>query len=122
MEIALSSIESEYTGLSYVLCKAIPIMILLKEFWSQGINLNACTPQIKYKVFEDNSGALEIASIHKYRFRTKHSNIKLHHFYNYVTREDIKIKAIDTTNQLADYLTKLVNHNMLTYLHKKVIG
>ena len=35
-EIALSSTESEYTGLSYVLHEAIPLMALLKELKEQG--------------------------------------------------------------------------------------
>ena len=35
MEIALSSAESEYTGLSYALCKAIPLMTLLEELKEQ---------------------------------------------------------------------------------------
>ena len=35
-EIALSSTESEYTGLSYALRDAIPIMELLKELKSEG--------------------------------------------------------------------------------------
>ena len=36
-EIALSSTESEYTGLSYALRDAIPIMELLKEMQAHGI-------------------------------------------------------------------------------------
>ena len=35
-EIALSSTESEYTGLSYAPCEAIPLMALLEEFNKQG--------------------------------------------------------------------------------------
>ena len=36
MEIALSSTESEYTGLSYALHEAIPLMTLLEELKEQG--------------------------------------------------------------------------------------
>ena len=36
MEIALSSTESQYTGLSYVLREAIPLMTLLEELKEQG--------------------------------------------------------------------------------------
>ena len=35
-EIALSSTESEYTGLSYALREAIPIMRILNEFKDRG--------------------------------------------------------------------------------------
>ena len=121
-EIALSSTESEYTGLSYALREAIPIMNMLREFKSAGINVNSTTPLVTCKVFEDNSGALEMASVHKFRPRTKHINVKLHHFRDYVTRGDIVIKAISTIHQLADYLTKPLNFDTLAPLRKKVMG
>jgi len=35
---------------------------------------------IKYRVFEDNSSALEMATIHKFNLRTKYINVKLHYF------------------------------------------
>ena len=73
-EIALSSTESEYTGLSYALREAIPIMQLIEEMSRNGIKVNHATPKIKCKVFEDNSGALEMARDYKYRPRTKHLN------------------------------------------------
>jgi hypothetical protein len=56
-------------------------------------------------VFKDNSGALEMANVHKWRPRTKHLNVKLHHFRDYVTKKEISINPIDTSMQLADYLT-----------------
>jgi hypothetical protein len=37
------------------------------------------------KVFEDNEGAIEIAKVPKMRPRTKHLNIKYHHF-----REEVR--------------------------------
>ena len=82
----------------------------------------ATTAAIKCKVFEDNSGALEMAKVHKYRPRTKHLNVKLHHFQSYVESKEVTIHAIDTTEQLADYLTKPLNVQMLEYLRKKEIG
>jgi hypothetical protein len=74
------------------------------------------------KVLEDNSGALEIAKIHKYRPRTKHLTVKLHHFHDYVTRGEISINRINTKDQLADYLTKPVNAETLERLRKEVMG
>ena len=77
---------------------------------------------IHCKVFEDNSGALEMARVHKYRPRTKHLNVKLHHFRSYVESKEVSMHPIDTTEQLADYLTKPVNVEILQYLRKKVMG
>jgi len=121
-EIALSSTESEYTGLSYALREAIPIMHLLKEMKTMGFQITKANAKIHCKVFEDNSGALEIAKIHKYRPRTKHLNVKLHHFRDYVTRGEISINPISTEHQLADYLTKPVNAHTLKRLREKVMG
>jgi hypothetical protein len=60
-EIALSTTESEYTGLSYALRDAIPIMELLKELKRNGYPITTAKAKVHCKVFEDNSGALEMA-------------------------------------------------------------
>ena len=61
------------------------------------------------KVYEDNSGALEMAREYKYRPRTKFLNIKLHHFSDYVERGEISIHKVSTHDQHADYITKPLN-------------
>jgi hypothetical protein len=121
-EIALISTESEYTGLSYALREAIPIMHLIKEMKMMGFPITGANAKMHCKVFEDNSGALEIAKVHKYRPRTKHLNVKLHHFCDYVTRGEISINPINTKDQLADYLTKPVTAETLQRLRKEVMG
>jgi len=121
-EIALSSTESEYTGLSYALCEAIPIMHMLQEIRGQGTTINDSLPVVKCRVFEDNSGALEMAITHKFRPRTKHINVKLHHFRDYVTRGMVVIEPIRTKHQLADYLTKPLTAEVLCPLRKRVMG
>ena len=121
-EIALSSTESEYTGLSYALREAIPIMELLKEMTEYGFINKYNHPKVYCRVYEDNSGALEMATVHKYRPRTKHINVKLHHFRSYVNKGEIEIHPIGTENQEADYLTKPVPLDTLERLRIKVMG
>lgn len=121
-EIALSTTESEYTGLSYALREAIPIMELLKEMKNQGFKVLDHRPKVHCKVFEDNSGALEIATVHKWRPRTKHLATKLHHFRGYVNSGDITIHKIDTANQPADILTKPLNRELLEKHRKTIMG
>lgn len=121
-EIALSSTESEYTGLSYALREVIPIIELMKELRKGGFDVNDAVPVVKCKVFEDNSGALEIAMNHKYRPRTKHMNNKLHHFRDYISRKEIEVLRINTLEQIADILTKPVNGEILKKLRKRAIG
>jgi hypothetical protein len=59
------------------------------------------------KVFEDNSGALELARLPKLDPRTKHINVCYHHFCKHVRKGLIKIFPVDTKDQIADPLTKL---------------
>ena len=121
-EIALSSCESEFTGLSYALREAIPIMEMLKEMKGYGFDVPSVHAKTHCRVFEDNSGALEIARFQKYRPRTKHLNVKLHHFRSYVDSNDISIHPISTHDQSADFLTKPVPIAILLKHRKTVMG
>ena len=111
-EIALSSTESEYTGLSYALCEAIPLMTLLEELKEQGFPVDKTKASIQCKVFEDNSGAIEIATNLKRHPRTKQLNCRLHHFWSYIPHS-ISIQHIPTNKQPADILTKMVDQSTL---------
>ena len=101
-EIAMSSTESEYTGASYALRETIPIMNLLKELQLHGIPITSHKAKVHCKLYEDNSGALEILKKAKYRPRTKHLLVKLHHFRDYVNRGEISVRPIRTQDQQAD--------------------
>jgi hypothetical protein len=66
-----------------------------------------CTEHyVYYKIFEDNSGALELARLPKLCPWTKHINVCYHHFSEYVQKRLIKIFPTDTKDQIADVLTK----------------
>jgi len=121
-EIALSTTEAEYTGLSHALRDVIPIIEILKEMKQMGFPVCESVANIHCKVFEDNSGAVEIAREKKYRPRTKHLNCKLHHFRDYVDSGEISIHHIDTTEQPADYLTKSLQHEQFEKLRKMIMG
>ena len=121
-EIALSSTESEYTGLSYALREAIHMMEILKEMKGYGFPVTKPNTEVHCCIFEDNSGAVEMARIHKFCPQTKHVNAKLHHFRSYVKRGEVSIHAIKTTQQIADYLTKPLNAEQLHKLCAMVMG
>jgi hypothetical protein len=121
-EIALSSTEAEITGLSYALREAIPIIELLKEIRSHGHIVHSDTTKVHCKVFEDNSGAVEIAKFPKYRPRTKHLNIRLFHFRGYVDRSEITIHAIRSEDQPADVLTKPLSEKSFVKHRKQING
>jgi Reverse transcriptase (RNA-dependent DNA polymerase) len=121
-EIALSSTEAEYIGLSKALRDAIPIMNILQEMKGLKYNIGGTNPKVHCKVFEDNSGALEMAKVHKFRPRTKHINIKYHHFRSYVNDDLISIHPITSANNPADMLTKGLGVNKLQANRFRVMG
>ena len=121
-EVAMSSTESEYIGISEATREVIPIMELLKELKEAGFNIGETTPTISCKIFEDNSGAIEMATVHKWRPRTKHIATKYHHFRDYVTSGQIKMEYISTDNQPADILTKPVNEQINTRHKITIMG
>ena len=84
-------------------------MNLLNQMKEKGIAVSTNAAKVRCRVFEDNTGALEIAREEKYRPRTKHLNIRLHHFRSYVDSGDVTIHKIDMYDQLADLLTKPLN-------------
>ena len=104
--------ESEYTGLSYALREAIPLLSLLDELKEQGFPVDQTKATIQCKVFEDNSGAIKIATVHKWWPRTKHLNCCLHHFWSHVLHR-ISIQHIPTDKQPADILTTAVDQSTL---------
>ena len=121
-EIALSSTESEYIGISQGLRDAIPIMKILDEMKQNGIPITSSVGSVYCRVFEDNSGALEMAKVHKYRPRTKHMNVKYHHFRDYVNRGEILLYPIRTNDQPADILTKPVPKEILLRHRRTIMG
>lgn len=58
----------------------------------------------------------------KMRPRTKHINIKYHHFRDAVTRGDVVIYVIDTGDQQADILTKPLEEKAFIYLRCLIMG
>ncbi len=105
-EIALSTTEAEYIALSQAMREVLPIIWLMEEARKQDIPVLNATPMIHCKVFEDNAGAIEIANIPKMRPRTKHLNIKYHHFREEVKKGTISIYHTRTEEQIADIFTK----------------
>jgi hypothetical protein len=110
-QVMLSTTEVEYIAMSQALCDVIPVMNLLQEMREQDFKV-ICTEAYAYcKVFEDNSGALELARLPKLCPRTKHINVCYHHFLEHVCKGLIKILPIDTKDQVNDALTKTLAQN-----------
>ena len=66
-------------------------MFLIQEMKEKGFQVICTQPYVYCKVFEDNSGALELARLPKLHPRTKHINVCYHHFREHVRNGLIKI-------------------------------
>ena len=95
-QVALSTTEAECISLSMSLRDVLPIMFLLNEMRDKGLQVICTAPHFYCKVFEDNSGALELARLPKLRQRTKHINVCYHHFREHVRSRKVKISPIGT--------------------------
>ena len=109
--MALSTTEAEYIAMSMALRDVIPIMELLEEMRDRKYKVICTEPVVYCDVFEDNSGALELARLPKLRPRTKHINVCYHHFREHVRKGIIKILPVSTEDQIADVLTKPLSQN-----------
>jgi len=121
-QVALSTTEAEYIAMSMALRDVLPIMHLVKEMKDNGFPALCTEPYVYCKVFEDNSGALELARLPKLRPRTKHINIVYHHFREAVRNGDIKIFPVGTEDQIADVLTKALPQNLFVRHRIKMCG
>ncbi len=91
-------------------------MNLLQGLREQNFQVICTEPHVYCKVFEDNSGALELARLSKLHPRTKHINVCYHHFCEHVR------KPIDTKDQIADALTKALAPNDFQHHHRYMCG
>jgi hypothetical protein len=121
-EVALSTTEAEYVALSTALRDVTSLMYLLVEARDHGIANVVSHPIIRCRVFEDNAGALELARVPKMRPRTKHLNVKYHHFREHVRRGLISVLPISTTEQQADLYTKPLALDLFKKFRQSIFG
>jgi hypothetical protein len=121
-EITLSTLESEYSALSSSLRIVLPLRDLLAEI-TAGIKLpKGFSTIVNCRVFEDNNGALLLATQQKITNRTKYFRVKWHHFWEHVRIGTIDVQKIATVEQRADYLTKGLPRESFERIRKLVQG
>jgi hypothetical protein len=121
-ESALSTTKSEYMAISESFRSLLPMMGLLEEAREKGVPLKSRPPVVHCKAFEDNSGALELARLPKMRPRTKHINVKYHHFQEAVAKGRVPIQHVASKDQLGDALTKNLARDLFLSLRKRYAG
>ena len=106
-EISLSTLEAEYSALSQAMRAMIPLRSLLLEM-SSTLGLAFELPStIKCTIFEDNNGALLLATNQCITSRTKYFLVNWHHFWSHVKPHGpFDISKIESKEKRADYMTK----------------
>ena len=120
-EVALSTTEAEYVSLSQSTRDLMPIKQMV-DYLNKFMKIDSKTINTFSTVFEDNSGALQLALEPKYRPRTKHICVKYHHFRQYVKNKTISIQAIGTEEQQADILTKPLAKEKFERFRRLIMG
>ena len=121
-EIALSTMESEYIALSQSMRELIPVRRLVSEI-SSCIASDAPTSCRTFsKVFEDNSGALQMAKIPRITLRNRHFSIKYHFYREMVKNGDIQVVKVDSEFNKSDCLTKGLGFEAFPRIRKLIMG
>ena len=121
--VTCSTTESEFVTLSHAMKELLPMRAFLEEL-QQHMPVGTGAPSIfKSTVFEDNNGALKIATSPKMTPRTKWIAIKHHFFADHIGEEKgIVLEKIDTNRQIADIFTKGLDRVKFQSLHMMLCG
>ena len=134
-EIALSTLEAEYIALSQTMRNLLPMRSLLEEIGTK-LKMDFANPTIMHStVFEDNNGALGLATSPRVTPRTKHIAVKMHFFKSYLrsspcgtgsepnpTMPPLRIQRIDSAEQKADIFTKGLTEATFISIRKLLMG
>ncbi len=124
MEIATSTMEAEYSALSYAMRELLPFKHLVQTVISsmQYGEVNSTT--FRTTVWEDNAGALALANLEPGRMtpRSKHYAIKYHWFRSQLRPHNIQVKKIETDQQQADIFTKGLRAIKYVIIRKLLCG
>jgi hypothetical protein len=102
--VALSTCEAEYIAASYTSCMATWLRNLLDEV---GLTSSPTPPSIPLAI--DNQGAIALAKMGAPNRRTRHINIRYHHFRECAEEGIVDPHYVPTDEMLADGFTKALN-------------
>ena len=110
-ETSVSTMMSEYVALSSAMRDMLPLKRMVKAVAKVVTGNDDVQVNVKSDVFEDNNGALTIATLPKITPQSKFFAVKLHFFKEHVKTPqnpdgEVHINKIETTKQLADIMTK----------------
>jgi len=98
--VATSTAEAEYISTSICIKKILWIKNILYELFRYSRPIT---------IYSDNTASIKSMENGDLNPKLKHISIKYHFNYDYISKNIIKLKYIETKNMLADILTKSVN-------------
>ena len=109
--------EAEYISLSMTMQDLIPLRTLVDEVKTL-IGASTLLCRMYSKVFEDNNGALILASMPRMTPHSKHIAVKYHFFKEHVQTGWLQLVEVESANQMADCLTKGLEKTMFEHTQK----
>ena len=117
-----STLEAEYSALSFALKVLIPLKWLIEEFIASVDSQNLEDTKVHATVFEDNQGAYFLATNQRITSRTKYFLVKWHWFWDKYNEGHFTIVKCPTDEMLADFLTKGLARDKFETNRRGVIG
>ena len=121
-EIAISTLHSEYVVLSCSVRPLLTLKILIKEVID---NLEIDSENLMFvsssTIYEDNNGAMVVATSPRMTLTSNHIAVKYHWFRKQVGKEFV-IWKIESENQKADIFTKGLKGKIFVRIRKLLCG
>ena len=121
-DIALSTLHYEYVALPHYVRALFPLKSLIKEVIEKlGIDSEKLNFVSSSTIYEDNNGAIVVATSPRMTPTSKHIDVKYHWFRQHVGKEFV-IRKIDSENQKADIFTKGLQGQIFIRIRKLLCG
>ena len=123
-QIALSTMEAEYNGLSEAMKSVLPFQRLVTAVATgAGLSKEQATT-FRTTVHEDNNGALILANMEPGRItpRSKHYAIRMHWFCSHLVPNRVTVQKIETRKQWADIFTKGLTKEPFENIRRQLCG
>jgi hypothetical protein len=126
-EVSVSTMMAEYVALSTAMRDMLPLKRLVRSVAKVVTGQEEVEMNCLSDVFEDNNGALTVATTPRITPQSKFFAVKLHFFKSHVKTEknpngDVNIVKIATNLQLADIMTKGLVEAKFAPLRDKLMG
>ena len=124
-EIATSTMMAEYIALSTGMRELLPLIDTFNDI-CDSLKIPRSEESRVVRVFEDNEGALKLASkeMPRHTPQSKHFAVKYHWFRSKLKSDDYEIKLlpIDTSLQKSDIMTKGLGRSEFPAKRKLMMG